>query len=163
MNDDELDALLDEDAPEPSRGFDEAFWRRFEEADSAGVVEALLDSDRPEPSAGFDERVRTRLAGERNVVELFPAVRPGRLRRRGRWIGATVGAVAAAAMAAAMLLTVTPPEAPDEVPPSNLAMMANLELLEDLETLQVLDGVADEETFELVAMLDELEAEEGLP
>lgn len=167
MTDDELEELLDADAPEPTSGFDAGFWHRFEQADPEAQVEALVEGDRPRPSAGFDRRMHADLADERGGrlagSGRSPTRPPLRLRRRGRWLATGVATLAAAALAAAMLLSVTPPELPVETPPENLQLMANLELVETLPQLEVLDAIGDEETFELVAMLHELEGEEGLP
>ena len=48
-------------------------------------------------------------------------------------------------------------------PPAELGMLANLELLEVYDELEVLDGISDDETFELVAMLHTLDEEEPRP
>ncbi len=157
MTEEELDGLLDSDAPEPSEGFDQQFWHRFEQADPEAQVEALVESDRPRPSAGFDRRVHDQLGAERRRP-------PRRMRRRGRWAAAGVATLAAVALAAAMLLSVTPGQSPTETPPTHLEFMANLEFVEALPQLEVFDAIQDEETFEMVAMLHELEGlEEALP
>ncbi len=160
----QLDHLLDQDQPEPSGGFDERFWHRWSQADVEGEVEDLVDADRPEPSPGFDARAAERLSavtGSGRPERLRQPPRPQPRRRRRRWWGAAAATLAAGALAAAMLLSVGA-DAPLPEAPQQLAMLANLELLEDYGPIEVLDALEDPETFELVAMLDELEKEETL-
>ncbi|MEZ4432723.1 MAG: hypothetical protein R3F65_09940 [bacterium] len=150
MSDEVLDRLLDADAPEPGAGFDARFFVRLA-AVGAADLDAALDADAPGPGPGFDERVRAAIAAEQTQgarVLRFPR----------RWV---VGAVLAAA--AALLWVFARAGGAPEVPASELGLLAEMELLEVYDEMQVLDGIEDDETFELVAMLHTLDDEEALP
>ncbi|MCB9540906.1 MAG: hypothetical protein H6703_00475 [Myxococcales bacterium] len=147
----DLDSALDGDAPGPGAGFDARFFERLA-AEGAADLDAALDADAPGPGAGFDERVRAAIAAEEAKgarVLRFPR----------RW---AVGAVLAAAAAALLWVFARAGGAP-EVPASELGLLAEMELLEVYDEMQVLDGIEDDETFELVAMLHTLDDEEALP
>ncbi len=161
-----LDALLDPvvgaDRPEPGPDFDARFFERLAEVDSRpdadGALDALLDpvvgADRPAPGPDFDRRVTDALRAE------APA-RPSTGARILRFVRrpAVLPLLAAAAMLVAWVLSRPPTEPPE----NDLELLGHLELLEVYDELEVLDGIADEETFELVAMLHTLDDEEARP
>jgi hypothetical protein len=134
-----LDALLAADAPVPSPGFD----ARVRAALGDGL-DGVLAADRPAPSPGFDARVRAGLRAERRG-------------RRGWWIA---GALAAAAAVA--LFFVAPRGEAELDPEADPALLAHLDLLEVYGEVEALDALEDEETFDLVASLDDVNAE-GTP
>ncbi len=144
-----LDTLLNADLPEPSSHFDARFWTRFaQEADTdAAVLDGLLGVDAPEPSIGFDAVFRCRFAQRAT---------PWRWRRP-----ATMGLALVGMAAAAVMFLLLPAEIPAPVVPTvDPAMVAELELLELYDELQVLDALEDAETFELIAALHTLPSED---
>ena len=155
MTDQELERLLDLDAPTPSEGFDAELSQALANARLAEdeALDALLGLDQPRPSAGFDGRVQAALARARaeedqeapKTAKVLPFVR----RRASLW----VGLAAAAAVAAFVLPTLWRRAEP--VPDQDVAMMAHLELLEAYDELAVLDGIEDADTFDLLLELDE--------
>jgi len=80
---------------------------------------------------------------------------------RRRWPLMVTAFAAAAALVLFALRRPTEPEALDAPPAGEWAMLGHLELLEVYAEMQVFDGLEDEETFELVAMLDTLDAQEA--
>lgn len=148
-----LDALLDADGAAPSAGFDAGFAARLagEAGDGEGRLDALLDADGVAPSAGFDARVLAAVADEpaSGRLLLFPR----------RWAVGAIGVALAAAAALALWVVASRDGASGEVPAGELAMMHHLDLLEVYDELRVLDGIEDDETFELVAMLHRLDEE----
>lgn len=153
---DDLTALLDGALPPARRAEVEAHLAacggcRGERDRLAGAL-ALLGAlpPPPEPSPWFNARLAARLAAE-------PAPAPGLLARlRGwRWRLA-LPATALAALAAVALLTVRAQRA-DE-----LALAADLELLEEYEVVASLGDVETAEDAAVVAALHELDRKESL-
>lgn len=152
-----LDDLLDADRPEPSAGFDARVRAALDAADRP-TVDDLLDADRPEPGSGFDDRVLAaiRQADDRPVdAQLEPPTHRGArvLSFPARW--PLIGAALAAAAALALWLV------PGDAGPTDadLAFADTLDLLEVYEEMQVFDGIADDETFDLVAALHTIDPE----
>ena len=175
-----LDDLLDVDAPRPRDAFDAQFASRWETErcqPPAPDLDALLDLDHPAPRAGFDARFQARLtqasrtpaadstpvaASPTRSAEVIPMARPqavrtghSRHRRWPRWLAALPALAAAAVLA----LFVGQDFRGDEPDAADLAMMAELELLEVYGEMQLFDALEDEETFEVVAMLHVLDEE----
>lgn len=157
-----LDALLELDRPEPGPEFDRRFFARLDaladgDGDDEARLDALLDpvvgADRPQPGPAFDARVLAALTDPR------PPTAGGRILAFARR-PALVAPLLAAAAALAIWVGTRPPAEP---PPADVALLGHIELLEVYDELEVLDGIADEETFELVAMLHTLDGEEARP
>jgi hypothetical protein len=163
----------------PSEGFDARFWARFEaeraetEQSADAALERALDlaypADSDGPGSGFDARFDEALeaelretsrlkAGHRRSGRARDRTQPRRARAPRRRTWALVGAFAAAALAVVWWPS-------RETPPTEdaLQMMADLELLEAYDTLEVLDALEDEATFELVASLHELDVPGDTP
>jgi hypothetical protein len=83
--------------------------------------------------------------------------------RRGRrwWWAAGTSALAAAAAVAIFVLAPrgTTGDAEDPFPGAEPEMLAQLDLLENYNEVEAFDGLQDEETFDLVASLDDLSPE----
>lgn len=165
----DLDALLDADQPAPGTDFDARFFERFAATHGPGLDD-LLDADRPSPGDDFDASFLARLAAEhQQATEPEGAPEPSdgarvlRFRRRWAAIGTAVGTLMAAAAALALWLLPTQTGL-DDLSSDELGLLANLELLEVYDELQMLDALEDEATFEMVAQLHTIEsAEEGTP
>ena len=180
--------LLDQYSPEPSPEFDERFLDRLaaiqiiERAERTESVEpefepslrALLDADQPEPSADFDLRFRFHLRqveGEDFALRVpsvdfrVPALpkhaspiidaalaskpfTPGRFWRIGGLAAAALLVTAIFSFRAAVL------DPPDE----DVAMVAQLELLENYGPVEAYEGLQDDDAFEVVAALDTFSA-----
>lgn len=142
------------------------------------ALDTLLAADAPEPSGAFDFHFRARLRGEvftdvslrrgpdspLRVPGLPPAeyAPDQRLRSAGPRRPVRVSVlIAAAAAFVAGFLWFTEPDAPVEAgdpPDEELGMVAHLELLENFDEVAALEALEDDDTFELVASLDRLEA-----
>lgn len=170
-----LDDLLDADRPAPSAAFDGRFEARLA-ADGDARLDDLLDADAPRPSADFDARFMARLEAEASAEPSAagtgaagadaPSESSGarvlQFRRRWAVMGTAVGALVA--MAAALALWLLPADSGfDALSTDDLGLLANLELLEVYDELQVLDAIEDESTFEAIALLHTLDEGEGAP
>lgn len=166
---DDLDALLDAavgaDRPEPGPDFDARFFERLAEldrqVDPEAELDALLDpvvgADRPAPRPHFERRVLDAL------TETAPdEASPTGGARILRFVARPRVVLPLLAAAAALLFWLIP-RAAEEPPTGDLELLSHLELLEVYDELEVLDGIADEETFELVAMLHTLDDAEASP